>query len=467
MKRSFVFVVAVLLAAGCFGEIKYVFYMIGDGMGPNQVLAAEMYRAEMEGRIGRVPLTMTSFPYFGTATTYSASNGITDSAAAGTALATGNKTNNGYLGVGADSLPVISIAEQYHKAGWPVGIMTSVAIDHATPGAFYAHVIKRSNYYVIGTQLAESGYDFFGGAGFHIPDEGNVYPKGPNLYDYCEEHGYTFAHGYADAQTKLEAEKLILVQEEDGIDRTEKAESIPYAIDREEGDLTLPQITETAIKYLEPRGRFFMMIEGGKIDYAGHSRDGATDIKEVLDFDEAIGVVYQFYLAHPDETLIVVTADHETGGMALGNGKYILDLQVLQHQKCSSWEINEAIKDLYDEFGKKLQWEQVKKLLEEKLGFYDQIAITEKEEAKLVTAFKHLQKGKGKTEKTLYNDISELGGAAVNLLNKKAKLGWTSYSHTAANVPVFAIGVGAENFTGWYDNTEIMKKIMSAVEASK
>ena len=109
----------------------------------------------------------------------------------------------------------------------------------------------------------------------------------------------------------------------------------------------------------------------------------------------------------------------------------------------------------------------MKKLLEEKLGFYDQIAITEKEEAKLVTAFKHLQKGKGKTEKTLYNDISELGGAAVNLLNKKAKLGWTSYSHTAANVPVFAIGVGAENFTGWYDNTEIMKKIMSAVEASK
>ena len=346
--------------------------------------------------------------------------------------------------------------------------MTSVAIDHATPGAFYAHVIKRSNYYVIGTQLAESGYDFFGGAGFHKPDLGeNVYPREPNLYDLCEKNGYTFAHGYADAQTKLEAEKLILIQENDGIDRTQGCECLPYAIDRQDGDLTLPQITETAIKYLAPKGRFFMMIEGGKIDYAGHSRDGATNIKEVLDFDESIGIVYQFYLAHPDETLIVVTADHETGGMALGNGKYILDLQVLQHQKCSSWELNDTLKGLYAEFGKNVKWEQVKALLENELGFYDQIAITDKEEAKLIAAYKKLKKGKGKTEKTLYNEISELGGAALNLLNKKAKLGWTSYSHTAANVPVFAIGVGAENFTGWYDNTDIMKKIMSAVEASK
>ena len=465
MKRLFVFVFAVVFATVCFGEIKYIFYMIGDGMGPNEVLAAEMYQAEMEGKIGRVPLLMTSFPYTGFATTFSASNGITDSAAAGTALATGHKTNNGCLGVDKDSLPVASIAAKLHEAGWPVGIMTSVAIDHATPGAFYAHVVKRSNYYEIGTQLAESGYEFFGGAGFHKPDLGeNVFPKGPNLYDYCEEHGYTFAHGYADAQTKLEAEKLILVQAEDGIDRTKKAESLPYAIDRQEGDLTLAQITETAISFLAPKGKFFMMIEGGKIDYAGHSCDGATSIQEVLDFDKAIAVVYEFYKAHPSETLIIVTADHETGGMALGNHKYTLDLQVLQNQKSSSWEINQALKGLYSEFGSKVKWEQVKSLLQNQLGFYDQVAITSDEEAKLKAAYKNMLKGKGKTEKTLYNDISELGGTAVHLLNKKAKLGWTSHAHTAADVPVFAIGVGAEDFTGWYDNTLIMQKIMNLVQ---
>ncbi len=466
MKRNSAIVLLLLCASVCFGEIKYVFYMIGDGMGPNQVLAAEMYRAEMEGRIGRVPLRMSSFPYTGFATTYSASNGITDSSAAGTALACGVKTNNGCLGVDKDSAAVISIAEQYHHAGWPVGIMTSVAIDHATPGAFYAHVDNRSKYYEVGTQLAATGYDFFGGAGFHQPvnpkDSGDV-----NLYDLCEQNGYVIAHGYADAQSKLQSEKLIMIQATDGIDRTKNSDCLPYAIDRHTGDLKLSEITETAISYLAPKGRFFMMIEGGKIDYSGHSRDGATNIQETIDFDEAIEVVYQFYAAHPDETLIVVTADHETGGMALGNSKYVLNLQLLQNQKSSSYEINEGIKELHSAYGKKMKWEQVKSLLQSELGLYETVEVTEKENAKLQEAFKQLKKGKGKTEKTLYNDISELGGYAVGLLNKKAKLGWTSYSHTAANVPVFAIGTGAETFTGWYDNTEIVKKIKAAVEASK
>ena len=455
---------ALLCATVCFGEIKYIFYMIGDGMGPNQVLAAEMYQAELNGKIGRVPLTMTSFPYTGFATTYSASNGITDSAAAGTALATGNKTNNGCLGVDKDSADVASIAEELHNAGWPVGIMTSVAIDHATPGAFYAHVDKRSKYYQVGQQLAQTDYDFFGGAGFHKPvNTDNA--SDLNLYDLCEQNGYTFAYGYDDAQEKLEStKKLILIQEQDGIDRTKASDCLPYAIDRHDGDLTLPQITETAIRFLEQRGQFFMMIEGGKIDYAGHSRDGATNIQEVLDFDKAIEEVYRFYLDHPDETLIVVTADHETGGMALGNSKYVLNLQLLRHQKCSSWELNETLKALYAKFGKSTKWEQVKALLQNKLGFYDTVEITDKDEAKLKAAYKQMLKGKGKTEKTLYNDISELGGMAIAMLNKKAKLGWTSYAHTAADVPVFAIGVGAEKFTGWYDNTLIMKKILEAVE---
>jgi alkaline phosphatase len=365
--------------------------------------------------------------------------------------------------VDKDNNEVNSVAKILHDEGWPVGIMTSVAIDHATPGAFYAHVDKRDKYFEIGKQLVESNYDFFGGAGFHQP----VSPDSTetlNLYEYCEDNEYTLAHGLKDAKGKLDAQKLILIQENDGIDRSKPSESIPYAIDRQSGDLTLTQITETAIAYLENRGKFFMMIEGGKIDYAGHSRDGATNIQEVLDFDEAISVAYRFYMEHPDETLIVVTADHETGGMALGNGKYVLNLQLLQNQKCSSWALNEALKGLYDEFGKKTKWEQVKALLQNTLGFYDTVEISDKDEAKLIAAYKQMLKGKGKTEKTLYNDISELGGTAINLLNKKAKLGWTSYSHTAANVPVFAVGVGAENFTGWYDNTLIMQKILEAVK---
>lgn len=440
-------------------ELKYIFYLIGDGMGANQVLAAEMYQAELDGKIGRNRLTMTSFPYSGQAATFSFTNGITDSSAAGTALSTGHKTRNGMLGLTPDSMRIASIAELLRDQGYSIGIMTTVAIDHATPGAFYAHVDNRNSYYTIGKQLVESRFDFFGGAGFHKP-ENKAEWNAPNLYDLCEENGYTLAHGYKDAQTKLDSDKLIMVQENDGIDRTKKSDALTYVIDRKEGDLSLPQIVETAIKFLSRKDKFFMMIEGGMIDYSGHSRDGATNIKETIEFDEAVALAYQFYLQHPDETLIVVTADHETGGMALGNSDYTLNLQMLQYQKASSWIINGKLSDMYKQYEKKLKWEQVKDLLQNTLGFYDTVELNETEEQMLFNAYKKLIRGKSTAYKTLYNNISDLGGKAVSILNYKAKMGWTSYAHTASAVPIFAIGQGAERFTGWHDNTEIPAIIM-------
>jgi alkaline phosphatase len=171
MKRLsllFVFALVALLSAA---QAKYVFMFIGDGMGPHQVLATEMYLAELDGKIGRSPLTMTSFPYSGQVATFSTSSGITDSAASGTCLATGTKTNNGMIGQGPDTTDVISVASLLKQQGWGVGIMTTVTIDHATPSAHYAHTPSRDNYYMIGTQLAESDFDFFGGAGFSVPQD--------------------------------------------------------------------------------------------------------------------------------------------------------------------------------------------------------------------------------------------------------------------------------------------------------
>ena len=143
-------------------------------MGSNQVLGAEMYRSAIQGTpLGRVPSLMSTFPYSGSASTYSKSNGITDSAAAGTCLATGSKTTNGTLGLDENGKQLSTIAEELKQKGWGIGIMTTVAIDHATPGAFYAHVRERNHYYTIGQQLSESGFDFFGGAGFHHPEGKN------------------------------------------------------------------------------------------------------------------------------------------------------------------------------------------------------------------------------------------------------------------------------------------------------
>ena len=178
-----------------FSEVKYVFYFIGDGMGANQVMLSEMYRSAVQGQpLGRVQTLMTTFPYSGHASSYSATNGITDSAAAGTCLATGTKTRNGMLGLDADSAHLTTIAEELKAQGWGIGIMTTVAIDHATPAAFYAHVPNRDKYYKIGQQLPESNFDFFGGAGFHHP-QGKHDDKKTNLYRLAEEAGYTIIHG--------------------------------------------------------------------------------------------------------------------------------------------------------------------------------------------------------------------------------------------------------------------------------
>ena len=458
-----------LAALGANAQAKYIFYFIGDGMGTNQVLSAEMYRSAIQGApLGRIQTLMTTFPYSGQASTFSKSNGITDSAAAGTCLATGTKTKNGMLGLDADSTRLITIAEELKAQGWGVGIMTSVAIDHATPGAFYAHVPKRNQYYKIGQQLAESNFDFFGGAGFHHP-QGKRDNKNLNLYRLAEKNGYIIAHGYDEAQYLMvndewkEGDKLILVQKDDD-QGAKHGNNLPYAIDRKEGDLTLAQIVSTAIPFLERRyDRFFMMVEGGMIDYACHSDDAATAIGEVWDMDEAMQEAYAFYQAHPDETLIIVTADHETGGLALGNSDYNLYLDLLQNQKCSAWVLSDLFTQLFKQ-NKKPTWAQVQAIYHEQLGFWDTVEITAEEEAKLKDLYKKACAKKSKNTETMYKTINSLGVAGVALLNQKAHVGWTTRAHSAHAVPIFAIGVGAERFTGWLDNTEIVPLIRKATQ---
>ena len=467
MRRFIIFATFLSVAVFSFAQAKYVFYFIGDGMGANQVLGAEMYRSALQGEpLGRVQTLMTTFPYSGEASTYSKSNGITDSAAAGTCLATGSKTTNGTLGLDENGARLTTIAEELKAQGWGVGIMTTVAIDHATPAAFYAHVQKRSEYYKIGKQLPESRFDFFGGAGFHYPN-GKHDDKPVNLYRLAEENGYLVAHGYDEAQKAIsrqpsEISKLILVQKDDD-QGAKHGDNLRYSIDQKEGDLTLKQIVSTAIPFLDARyDRFFMMVEGGMIDYACHGNDAATAFGEVWDMDEAMRVAFEFYKAHPDETLIIVTADHETGGLALGNSDYTLHLDQLQYQKGSAWAVSEAFKQLFEK-EKKPSWNQVKAVLREQLGFWNQVEIDADEEKELKDLFKQVSKKKVHETKTLYKNLEVFADAGIALLNKKAHVGWTTRAHSAHAVPVFAIGAGAERFSGWHDNTEIAPLILKAV----
>ena len=451
---SMLSILLVALAALAEGKAKYVFYFIGDGMGVNQVNAAETYLGALEGRIGIKELCFPSFPYVGLINTQSATNGVTDSAAGGTALASGNKTKNGALGVMKDlETPVDCIAHWAKEAGAAVGVTTSVSIDHATPAAFFSHVPKRSMSYEIGAQLPGSGFDFFAGSDFVKPDNPD---GGPNLYEQAKAGGYTIARGYKDYQKKAKkADKMILFQPEEA-SKIEKG-SIPYALDRTKNDLTLQDITRAAINFLmkkqNEKNGFFVMIEGGKIDWACHANDPAF-ISELIDMDNAIKVAYEFYQQHPDETLIVVTADHETGGLVLGRGAYELNLKAVSYQRMSMVKLERELKAKKEKLGDAFTWDEAKKFFTENFGFWDGVKVDKDQTARLEKSFNEFKEGKEGADRVC--------STVKHIISECAMIGWQSGGHSNGYVPAFAIGAGAEEFHGRFDNTEICKKMAKA-----
>lgn len=431
MKRFFgTFILLLIVATGFCKDPKYIFYFIGDGMGPSHVLGTELYLGELEGTIGRPHrLCFTQFPQTAFVTTFSASNGVTDSAASGTALSTGHKTKNGRIGVDAEGENVYSVALAAKEAGYAVGVATTVPINHATPAAFYAHNNDRNNYHEIAQWMLTADYDFYAGGDAKCSDG-----QRNELYGKAMKQGYTIARGYADyCQKADDAEKMMLYQ-------AYVATEIPYTIDRNDEDLTLAEITEAGIDFLYNKEKegFFFMVEGGKIDYASHNDDAATMIQEVLDFDAAIEVAYQFYRKHKEETLIIVTADHETGGFVLGyNHHYTLNLKALSSQKVSL----DKLKEILIAQGK-TTWGNIADIVKENIG----VELRDKhasDEAVEVTG----------------NLASKIAHEAIYDLNRKAAISWASGNHSGTFVPLFAVGEDADEFHGVIDNTDIPKII--------
>lgn len=464
-KLSLISMFLLMFALASFGQkAKYVFYFIGDGMGVNHVNTAETYLGAIEGRIGITPLCFPSFPYSAMVNTQSGAQRVTDSAAAGTALATGYKSYNGALGLGVDRETVVtSIAKWAHDAGAAVGVTTSVTVDHATPGAFYAHQKHRSMAWEIEQDLLRSDFDFFAASDFSRPE--NPEAGGKDMYEQAKDAGYTVVRGYKSYQKAAKkADKMILFQP--GTGSMDDRGSIPYAIDRTKDDLTLTDITRAAINFLtkkqSEKDGFFLMVEGGKIDYAGHANDVAPMIHELIDMDNAVKVAYEFYQQHPDETLIVVTADHETGGLVLGNGAYDLNFECLRYQTMSTAKLGKELHKLHDKLGEKYTLDAVKTFLKENFGFWDKIKLNEGQEKRLESAFKNIQDGKGQDTQSLYQKDDELATAVRLIMQEQAMVSWASGSHSNGYVPCYAIGVGAEQFVGRIDNTEIPKRMAKA-----
>ncbi|WP_339368951.1 alkaline phosphatase [Paenibacillus elgii] len=413
---------------------KNLIVLIGDGMGPAQVTAARLYSKTV---LGAESLHLDGY-YVGQASTFSerrelddgAESGmITDSSAAGTALATGRKTYNSAVSVSNEevAVPYASVIEAAEAKGKATGLVSTVRITHATPAVFASHVRSRKNEAAIASQMLESGVDVLLGGGadyFTGKHAGGKRPDKTIVPDF-EAKGYSVVKDRAGLQA--------LTAKHDKVLGLFGRSHFDYAIDRDNSSPSLADLTGKAIELLsaKPEG-FVLMIEGGRIDHAAHANDLPTMVKEVLDFDAAVKTAMDF--AKKDgSTSVVATADHETGGLSLGrDNRYELNIDLWNRQKQSSQALNTALKQARTP-------EEIRQLVQANTS----IADLSDEEARFIL------KGDG----TDY----EREGAYNAVISKRLLVGWSGHGHSGVDVGVWAYGPIAELVKGKIDNTDIAK----------
>lgn len=443
-----------LMAATSFAQAKYVFYFIGDGMGAGQRQISEEFKKGVLKQNDK--LLLNSLPFAGITTTYSADTLITDSAAAGTALATGHKTNNGYIGKDTKGNDVQTLLELAQTKGMATGLVTTTRITHATPAVFAAHNLDRDDENGIAVDYIDSNVDYFAGGGYRhfTPKDGKLSSKRKderNLVKEFEDRGYKTFIGEKSTKdfekwTPKSGEKAFAAF---------KASHMPYSVDDSKGELpTLKEMTQKGIDLLsKDKDGFFMMVEGGRIDHASHAQDVVGTIYDTLAFDDAIKAAYEFYQKHPQDTLIVVAADHETGGMGLGFGNnYFMNLDELKGVKIS---VEDTLQKAY-----KGDRDKYFKYIAENMGLNN---LTEKERANIVKAM-DIEDSKVDSKDT-YGGYSPTAIAVAHIVSERAGMQWTTFAHTGTQVPLAAVGIDSEKFTGFKDNTDVAKLIAESMGA--
>ncbi|MFI3303299.1 MAG: alkaline phosphatase [Rikenellaceae bacterium] len=473
-------------------KAKYIFYFIGDGMSASQVRLAEaaLTASEFQENYARhsnstsiiEELNIKSLSVTGLATSNAQNRYITDSAAAGTALATGHKTNVGVISESADGEKLETIAETLKGQGMKIGIVSSVSIDHATPACFYAHTSSRNNYSSISDQLLTSDFDYFAGGSVkwdkRAKDENTDKATAYAAYKTeAEQNGFKFVTTKSefDQCGRGEAKRVIATLDMLANNQyTGDGSALPYTIDlakqnKDDNRISLAQFTQKGIDILDNESGFFMMVEGGKIDWACHANDAATCAYEVVAFDEAIGVALKFAAQHPTQTLIVVTGDHDCGGLALGfaGTGYDSAFDILAKSKTSYLEFTQETKRM---IGEGANFKELLEYTEKSLGLSDKATDGSKLSDYEVDMLRDAYKKSAQRDKLNDTDkyYASYGGydpfttTCTQILNNKSGIEFTSYSHTAVPVMVFANGANAELFSGYYDNTDIAKKILKA-----
>ena len=468
---------------------KYVFLFIGDGMSYPQIQSTADYLGALtdedywqaqpslddnQGAIldGPSYLNFMNFEAAGSAVTYDSNSFAPDSASTATSIATGYKTYSGSINVDeTGTVKYETIAEKLHEQkGYSVGVITSVNLNHATPAALYAHQASRSSYYEIGLEMIASDFEYFAGGGLLSPtgSEGDQ----EDLYALAAEAGYTVTRTQADAEkVGADTEKAILIDE-----HLADSDAMAYEIDRTEDMWSLADYVSKGIEVLtDDEDGFFMMCEGGKIDWACHANDAASTIHDTEALADAVQVAIDFAAEHPEETLILVTGDHETGGLTIGfaGTDYDTYLDLLESQKISFAKFDSDYVAKYKE--NKTSFEDVMKDVTKLFGLKtqgeegDKLVLTEYELEQLRAAYEKSVNGTAASqyeqeEYVLYGTYEPLSVTITHIINNKSGVSFTSYSHTGLPVAVLAHGVNAEVFNGYYDNTEIYDKLADMLD---
>lgn len=373
---------------------------------------------------------------------------ITDSAASGTALATGRKTENYAISIGPErKVTYQTLAEAAKRMGKSVGLISTTTITDATPAAFGAHVTNRLMQNKVVEQFLEQDFEVLMGGGWQhfVPKsvKGSARRDERDLLKDFTDKGYTIVRSKQDlAAIDIQMDTKIL-----GLFSTAQ---MPYYLDRTEKEPDLSLMVDIAIKLLSqnPEG-FFLMVEGARIDHAGHANDPGGVVGDLLELDKAVKTGVDFIHNENPDTLLLVCADHETGGLALGaDTNYFTQTAIIKGIKHSiEWLTyvllqtpEKAIETFSENTG-------ISDLTKEEIGMLEKAIAPAKASKSHIPSEKEYGKG------------SELSPVIAKIINKRIGIGWTTFGHTAMPIMITATGPGAVAFTGYYDQTEVAAKI--------
>lgn len=425
-------------------EPPSIIYLIGDGMGTAYTTGYRLFADDPSTKV--VETSVFDKMLVGTATTYpdDDKDNVTDSAAAATALAAQTKTFNGAIGVNKEHQPVKTVLEFARERGYTTGLAVTSQINHATPAAFVAHVDSRQSYDDIADQYVDSTINgkpkvdlmLGGGQSYFVR-------KNRNLIAELQHKNYTYVDDIHKLSGLTTLPAIGLFAEV----------GMPPALGSEH-PLRLAEMTTKALELLPTQRKpFFLMLEASQVDWCGHANDIACAMAEMRDMAETMSRIKAFIDTHPN-TLLVVTADHSTGGLSVGaRDEYIWRPQVIKAIKRMPSDIAELMEKQID------NWETV---------WVDNTSITLKADEKdlIASQLKNLVDSRtgGKETKEIETNKKALVGSLLKIIDKRSGTGWTTKGHTGEDVQVFAYGYQAKLFAGTQDNTEIAKKLFGLIK---